>query len=117
MIRLSSPYDVQAEDTAASRDDIVNGYGPAAHLAMEESIALQQAAFRMGARVQLEACCADLRNWAVGYQAKARAIATGAEGSDDAKTDAARWATAAAEIRSFARDWLIDAAKAEARDS
>ncbi len=117
VIRLQSPYDVQAQDTADSTADIVNGYGVAAHQAMTEAIELQQAAFRMGATLQLQAAAADLRNWAVAYSAKARAIMDGAETSDDAKTDAARWATVAAEIRSFAKDWLIDASKAEAGDS
>jgi hypothetical protein len=110
MIGVTNPYNTQLEDAERSRAEIVRDYGPAAEAALVSALELQRAAFRMGARLQLEACCADLRNWTVAYDARATAIALGQEPSDDGRTDAAIWSQVAIEIRLFARDWLREAA-------
>ena len=108
MITLADPYDVQLADAKASEADIAGSYGQAAFVALIDTLVQQREAFRMGARMQLELACSDLRNWAVAYAARAAAINAGTEPSDDAKTDSARWATVAGEIAMFARDWLAE---------
>lgn len=108
MIKIENPFEVLLADTEKSEADIRAGYGPAAYKALHDAQELQAAAFRQGARAQLDAACADLRTWAAAYAAKGSAISNGLEQSDDAHGDAKAAWFAAGELAQFAKDWASD---------
>lgn len=110
MTRVRNPYATQRETAEkTNRQGTVDAYGDAALRGLLENLRTGVQAFEHGARAQLFVCAADLRSWASACRARAEAISSGAEPSDDARADAARWRTVADEIDQFATDWLEEA--------
>ncbi len=107
MIHVENPYAAQRKAAETTdRSPIADGYGEAALGGLLRTLRTEAQAFEYGKRAQVMACAADLRTWAGAYRAKAEAIRTQAELSDDPRTDASRWQTVACEIDQFASDWL-----------
>ena len=100
MIRIENPYTAQRDDAGANAESIQEDYGAAALAELQTVLMLQHHAFRYGARVQLEACMADLRTWAAAYAARSAEMGGG---------DGQPWTQVADEVRTFARDWMSEA--------